>query len=180
METVLRHDPAVNPSVLLETLFREVAVTRMAGVPIVNPMLGVEAVDFRLWQGVWLGGMVMPWSINLMLLSAGSEAFLPIGVGQTQDWLFPSGTYEFMGGYEEALGPYQVCSLFSPVFEFDNHATAVATARAALDALMAAPAGGGDVLAEDEERAARDRVRVSGGSLKEAPLSRRAFLRGGL
>jgi [NiFe] hydrogenase assembly HybE family chaperone len=44
--------------------------------------------------------------------------------------------FEFIGGRDPALGDYQACSLFSPMFEFTDHADARATAVAALDALF--------------------------------------------
>ena len=40
----------------------------MQGLGFVNPALRVEAVAFEPWDGHWLGVMVTPWSINLLLL----------------------------------------------------------------------------------------------------------------
>ena len=40
----------------------------MAGVPMLNPALRVQAVGFRHWQSHWLGVLVTPWFMNLMLL----------------------------------------------------------------------------------------------------------------
>ncbi|MCU7925204.1 MAG: [NiFe]-hydrogenase assembly chaperone HybE [Candidatus Thiodiazotropha sp. (ex Dulcina madagascariensis)] len=48
----------------------------------------------------------------------------------------PAGPYEFILGEEAGIGRYQMCSLFSPVFEFADQATAVATAEAVMHALM--------------------------------------------
>jgi [NiFe] hydrogenase assembly HybE family chaperone len=49
---------------------------------------------------------------------------------------FPSGTYEFILGEEEGVGRYLMCSLFSPVFEFQNQEAAIVTAEAVLKSLM--------------------------------------------
>jgi hypothetical protein len=70
-----------------------------------------------------------------------------------------------MGGDEPESGPFQFCSLFSPVFEFADAAAAQATALAALAELLApAPVD------------AREAARLAGQSPAKAPLSRRAFL----
>ncbi len=50
--------------------------------------------------------------------------------------MFPAGVFEFIGGRDPALGDYQACSLFSPMFEFTDQHGARATALAALDALF--------------------------------------------
>lgn len=166
---------ADNPAPQLEAVFRRIADTRMAGLPFVNPALRVEAVGFRQWQGVWLGVLVTPWSINLLLLPAGGDAFRVLRNADMQVWQFPCGGYEFLGGHEEGVGHYQMCSLFSPALEFATHADAVATANAALDALFTVATAS----AQAESRAqVREAGRLAGQPLFERQVSRRAFLRG--
>ena len=165
-----------NPAPLVERVFGHIAATRMAGLPLSNPALRVEAVGFRLWQGDWLGVLVTPWAINLMLLPGGAGAFRVLGLDQRQRWCFPSGDYDFMGGCEETLGPYQLCSLFSPAFEFATHQDARHAANAALGALLEPPPA-----AERGQR--REQARLAGASpIEQAATetgSRREFLRGG-
>lgn len=157
-------------------VFSRIAATRMADLPLNNPALRVEIVGFRPWQGDWLGVLVTPWAISLMLLPGGAGAFRVLGVDQRQRWCFPSGEYDFLGGGEEALGPYQLCSLFSPAFEFALHEDACHAAHAALSALLdpAPDAGRGQ---------RREHARLVGASLIEQastePGNRREFLRGG-
>ena len=57
-------------------------------------------------------------------------------VGATKHHQLPSGTYTFVTGYEEAIGFFESCSLFSPMFHFTDQATAELTAKEALLALM--------------------------------------------
>ena len=52
----------------LAAAFRNVAKERMAGVPLVNETLSVEAVGFTEWDGRLLGVLVAPWFMNLVLL----------------------------------------------------------------------------------------------------------------
>lgn len=164
---------AHDPSLLVETAFASIAAGRMAGLPVCNPVLHVAAIGFRPWQGEWLGALLTPWSLNLMLLPGAGGVFRPLRVGESQWWVFPSGDYEFLGNREPGIGPYQMCSLYSPVFEFRNQGDAEAVALAALDGLFEAPDAATDA-------AAAERARLHGDSLADASVSRRAFLRGGL
>ena len=59
--------PLPDPSARLTAALREVA-RRMEGLGFVNQALEVEAVAFEPWQGHWLGVMVTPWFMNLVLL----------------------------------------------------------------------------------------------------------------
>ena len=43
------------------------AAKRMEGLDFVNLSLAVEAVDFAPWEGHWLGVLVTPWFMTLML-----------------------------------------------------------------------------------------------------------------
>jgi len=126
----------------LERVFETVRATRMADVPMLNERLRVAALGFRDWQGVRVGALVTPWSINLVILPGAAPDAPPLArlrAGETRCWSFPSGSYEFHGHEEATLGTYQQCSLFSPVFEFETHEDACAAAQAALEALFGAP-----------------------------------------
>lgn len=160
----------------LQTVFRRIEQERMQGVSILNPSLHVEAVGFSPWNGYWLGVLVTPWFINLVLLPAEPKAMPPAAPGEYITFTFPSGAYDFLTGDEEGLGPYLSCSLFSPVLEFADQEAARATAVSALQLLFVS-AVGVDTLAhsdapESGEEAAGIRERA------QAPLSRRGFLTG--
>jgi [NiFe] hydrogenase assembly HybE family chaperone len=125
----------------LEAVFEDVRRTRMADLPFLNPALRVEAVGFRDWQGARVGALITPWSIVIVVMpDAAPEAVRRLPTGQSQEWTFPSGVYEFHGHEEPTLGHYQQCSLFSPAMDFASHEDARTAAHAALDALFAAPA----------------------------------------
>jgi [NiFe] hydrogenase assembly HybE family chaperone len=161
-------------SAALESAFRRIAATRMAGLPINHPLLAVEAVGFRLWEGKWLGVLVTPWAVNLVLLPGGDPEFEVLATDKRQTWRFPSGEYDFMGGDEEECGGYQFCSLLSPVPEMEiaDHQAARALAHEMLDGLFVDPAE--DVVMTPTTPAEPSRSLLSG------PLSRRGFLSGGL
>lgn len=128
-----------DPSPALTAAFGEIARTRMAGLPICNPALAVEAVGFRrTGEGHWAGVMVTPWAINLLCLP-GNDGWPALSACSTHEWRFPSGDYEFTVADEASLGNYHLCSLFSPAMEFESHEAARLVALAAVEGLFRAP-----------------------------------------
>lgn len=159
---------AESPGPLLERAFRRIRDERMRDVPILNPRVEVEAVGFRDWEGRWLGILITPWFMNVLLLPKAGGAWVSVPPGGEQTWRLPAGDYLFIGGFEPSAGEYQLCSLFSPVLQFEDHAAARATAQACLellfqpDAAAEPPVG---TVATVRENAAR-------------PMTKREFLSG--
>jgi [NiFe] hydrogenase assembly HybE family chaperone len=127
---------AQSPAPALEAVFRAIARQQMRDMPMLNPALSVEAVGFRRWREHWLGVLVTPWFMNLVLMPRQREQWQPLAERATRHYAFPAGVFEFIGARDAVLGDYQACSLFSPMFEFADHAGARATALAALGALF--------------------------------------------
>lgn len=118
----------------LELLFNKVARTRMLGVPVQNPALRVQAFGFAPVPEepeMLLGVLVTPWFMNLVRLPARTclpaESLLAVGKKATRT--VGRQFFEFVGACEPDMGPFEVCSLFSPMFEFANHAAAADTAN---------------------------------------------------
>lgn len=128
-----------DPSKAVEQAFFRIQHERMAGVPIVNPALRVEAVDFQRWQGQWLGVLVTPWCMSVLLVPASDPLWTAAGGKGRRFVKFPYAELAFLASNEPELGEFQSCSLFSPMEQFSTQAQAVATARASLLALMAPP-----------------------------------------
>lgn len=120
----------------LERAFREIHTAQMRGIPIVNDALAVKAVGFRAWNGRWLGALVTPWFLNLVLLPGEADDWSGLTSGAKELVEFPSGFYEFVHAQRKDCGPYKACSLFSPMFEFTTMLHATETASAALVALF--------------------------------------------
>lgn len=124
----------------LARAFARIAATAMAGLPLNHPALTVEAIGFRPWQGLAVGVLVTPWTINLMLLplAAGEAAtgFAPLGPDRTRVWAFPAGDFAAMGGEAPETGPYHTVSLLSPVEGLATQADARCFALATLAALF--------------------------------------------
>lgn len=158
----------------LETVFGDIAATRMAGLPICNEAVRVQAVGFREWQGRHVGVLVTPWTINLVLLPGDEAELKMLGPDEKMGWEFPSGKYDFMGLNEPALGACQVCSLISPLAGIASHEDAVSIASQVMTALFVAPQA-----AAVEPAKVAENARLKGEKMMEQPLSRRDFLRGG-
>lgn len=159
----------------LAQAFENIGRTRLHGVPVQNPQLGVQAIGFETLPDqhpvpdVLAGILLTPWFMNLVRLPVRPEA-----AGQA--WLAPGRKarralgcerFEFMGAFEEGIGVFEVCSLFSPMFEFANQQAAVATATQVLTLLRTPVA----------EPAANTQASVSSAGNAQAP-SRRGFLFG--
>ena len=181
---------ATDPGPEVAAAFKMVRETRMHDVPILNPAVGVEAVGFAPWDAHWLGCLVTPWFMNLMLLPREPEKWVRLRPGEKHTYVFPAGGFEFIGGREDAIGEYQACSLFSPMFEFADHATARQTAEACLRALfdpanvehtdVTLPAASETLTEAAKEAAAREAAEPLDGleARLETPMSKREFLRG--
>jgi [NiFe] hydrogenase assembly HybE family chaperone len=172
-ETALLPDPSLR----LEDAFRATA-TRMSGLGFVNPALRVEAVAFAPWDGHWLGVLVTPWSINLLLLPRDRSLWRTVRAGDKQRYAFPAGDYDFIAAMDPVVGEYQMCSLFSPAMEIEDHATARMVAQLARAALFDA----GNAEEPDTDAATDDRSEPGPLARMEqqadAPMSKREFLRG--
>ncbi|MCA3223270.1 MAG: [NiFe]-hydrogenase assembly chaperone HybE [Burkholderiales bacterium] len=129
------HSPA-EVALRVERAFDHIHATRMQDMPFVNAALRVEAVGFRRWEGRWLGVLITPWFMNLMLLPDEPAAWRHVRYGDSLGYLLPAGVFEFISAVDPQLGGYQSCSLFSPMFEFGDQAGARETALAALTALF--------------------------------------------
>jgi [NiFe] hydrogenase assembly HybE family chaperone len=143
----------MNPAVAarsqqLAQVFEVIGRTRMAGIPILHPGLAVEAIGFAPFDASGnsaLGILLTPWFMNLI--------WLPLTVtevtqrqGETTVREIGGERFEFIGAEETQFGAYELCSLFSPMFEFPDHATARATAQEVLDTLRRTPAAPAPLL----------------------------------
>lgn len=164
---------AADPSPLLEAAFRRIQVETMADVPILNPALQVEAVGFTRWQDHWLGIVITPWFMNLVLVPGAAGSWQSVAPGKRLFRTFPSGDFAFLGSDEPEVGEFQSCSLFSPMAQFADQAGARDVAHAALAALLCEPTAAqatippNDAALEDPKQAALER-----------PMSKREFLGG--
>lgn len=125
----------------LVRVFKDVATTRMAGLPVMNAALRVEAIGFEPegeQADAGLGGvLITPWFMNLVWLPADAGGS-PLPVGAMRTRRFGGEQVEFTGAQIAEFGCFEACSLWSPMFDFPDQATARATAHEVL-ALLRKP-----------------------------------------
>lgn len=120
----------------LRATYARIAATRMADLPVCNPALTVEAIGFSPAAGPaegergWLGVLLTPWCMNLIWLA---ESAAPLALpGHTRIHTLAGERYSLIGAEEDGVGRFEMCSLYSPVFEFAEATTARAVAEAVL------------------------------------------------
>ena len=166
---------AESPAPTLESAFEAIHRERMRDIPLLNPKLAVAAVDFQRWDQHWVGVLITPWFLNLMLLP-GSESDWPgLAVGEKIELDAPSGEYAFTAGYEEAVGEYLFCSLMSPVQNIHDQAAALDTAGEVMRLFML-PAEHREMAMQDEAVPGKGLARRQ--QQQGVATSRRNFLRG--
>ncbi len=149
----------MDPVALLVDRFRVIHRERMAGLPLCNPALDVEAVEFQAFEEYRLGVLITPWCMNLVLLSE-DDVWRDWEQGSKSEWTLPAGLYEFTTCRDEALPVYQSAVLFRTVQDFPDQDTARAVAMEVMERLFAEPG------------TMRD------SAMDEKPFSRRALLSG--
>lgn len=154
-------DPMADRIAALEDAFRT-AEAAFLDTPFHNAALHVEAVGFRAWEDTWMGILITPWFMNIILLPQDLAAWDGLMPGaMPQRHVLPAGPFDFEVGRLDAFGTWQACSLFSTMEGFADHDTARQTAEACLDALFTA-----ETPKEPAPPAPAD------------PIDRRALLRG--
>lgn len=110
----------------------------MASLPIYNPALSIAAVGFRPYEEGYLGALITPWFLNLVLLPAKKKT-LDRASGAERAVAFASGHYPFVAVQLDGVGAFEFLSLFSPMTAFEDQAAAFIAAEAALSEIETAP-----------------------------------------
>jgi [NiFe] hydrogenase assembly HybE family chaperone len=117
--------------------FTRVQHERMQGLPLLNPVMQVEAVGFVCADlepasaAVADGVLITPWFMSLLRLPLYKQAHRD-RVGRRVVHALGLEQFDFIGADDDALGYYETCALFSPMFEFSTQDLARDTAVAAL------------------------------------------------
>ncbi|ABK44998.1 hypothetical protein Mmc1_2498 [Magnetococcus marinus MC-1] len=138
----------------LETTFTAIHKNQMQGIPLLNPMIRVEAVGFQRWQVGWLGVVITPWLMNLVYIPDDASALEAAPLGDKQVHRFPERSYTMLVNDFAGVGRCWSFSIHSPMGEFPAHDAAVARAEAFL-ALLLTPQQG-----EEPQDDALDEARI--------------------
>ena len=120
----------------LVSAYQRIGIERMQGLPMVNPRLQVEAVGFRCWEERFVGILIAPWFLNLIVLPVEpAEKQLPNGAKIELD--LPGGRHEFDLCEVDGVGAHLSLPLFSSVCAFPDQDTARGVAEETLRVLFA-------------------------------------------
>jgi [NiFe] hydrogenase assembly HybE family chaperone len=118
--------------------FTYIGETAMHDLPIYNHALQVDAIGFEVTEAGWLGVLITPWFINVILLPKQKQkAAIPLGEKVTHELV--SGQHEFSVGEDDELGHYDFLTLASPTLRYKSHQAARDAAQKALSKLLTPP-----------------------------------------
>ena len=147
-ETAYSANREHNPSSVLEAHFHQLWAARGDDFPVVNPKLAIKAIGFARVQGDWVGVMVTPWFVQLMLLAGGGTLWGDIPVGQRRYLDLPGATLPFTAAEVMGIGAYQYSPLLAQISEAEDMLAAQRVADDALQAILHLP---GELAASDDE-----------------------------
>ena len=114
------------PASDFEAEFQLIFNNHMKGLPICHNGLQVRAIGFQNFKKHWIGTMVTPWSILVVLAQGNKSNWPAIQVGKILS------AFSFLGMASDRLGKFLACSLMSPVDPLFNQRSAEAFAARAL------------------------------------------------
>lgn len=120
--------------------FARIGEATMRGLPFYNEALTVEAIGFeRHGDDDWLGALITPWFLNLMLVPELALAYDEAATGQKREVTVPGGVVTFRCGGTEDFGLFHAFPVASPVGIYKSQEQARAAARQALARFRTAP-----------------------------------------
>lgn len=168
MKSIAPESTGENRILHLVERFTHIGETAMHDLPIYNHALEVDAIGFESTEAGWLGVLITPWFINVILLPhQKQDAVLPLGERVTHE--LASGEHMFTVGEDDELGRYDFITLASPTLRFKSHQAARDAAQKALSKLLSPPDEANDAVSEQPVRFM---------STEQKGKERRAFLRG--
>nr|WP_278989005.1 hydrogenase-2 assembly chaperone [Plesiomonas shigelloides] len=106
---------ATNPAALLEQTFSEIAQGEMQTLPFFRAQVPVRALGFQCYEGQWVGVMLTPWMLSILVLPGLDQVWDSRPQGERLGLRLPFGNAVFHVCEIEAIGQYLSCSLMSPL-----------------------------------------------------------------
>lgn len=119
--------------------FARIGRESMQGLPFYNEALAVEAVGFERCGDEWLGVLITPWFMNLVLVPEQITSYTEADNGKQRVVELPAGAVKFRCGGTEDFGMFHAQPIASPMDVYKSQEQARAAARKAL-AQQKAPA----------------------------------------
>ncbi|HGM5488863.1 TPA: hydrogenase-2 assembly chaperone [Serratia fonticola] len=144
---------ALNPSALLEAAFQAVADGGMRDLPFSQPQIPVRACGFQLFEQQWVGTLLTPWMLSLLVLPGPEQQWGSRAVGDKLALSLPCGSVRFIVGEVEGCGQYLACSLMSPLDRHLGAEQALTLAQQSARMALSLPVADGNIPSNPGRRA---------------------------
>lgn len=143
----------LNPSALLETAFQAIADGEMQDLPFFQQQIPVRACGFQLFERQWVGTILTPWMLSLLVLPGPEQVWQPYAVGDKLALSLPCGSVRFIVGEIVGCGQYLACSLMSPLDRHLGAEQALALAQQSARMALSLPVADGNIPSNPGRRA---------------------------
>lgn len=168
---------ATSPVDQITHAFARIEQNQMQGLPVCNSQLTSEVVGLRRYDEYWLGVLVTPWTLQLILLPATEQAE-NLREGDHRTFQFPQGEILFMASDNPDLGVYLACSLMSPLHDFPSQEVIRNTAEEVMTLLFQSPEPQPQGKSVKVAMPGRLDVEREAKTVEKKSATRREFLRG--
>lgn len=127
------------PAPQLEAAFQAVATGGMRDLPFFHSQIPIRACGFQLFEQQWIGCMLTPWMLSLLVLPGPQQRWEPRQIGEKLALELPCGNVGFTVGYLASCGQYLACSLMSPLESALGAEQALALAESSARMALALP-----------------------------------------
>lgn len=144
---------AACPAARLEAAFQKVADAQMRNLPFYRPHIPLRACGFTLFEQQWLGCVLTPWMLSLLVLPGPNQTWPKRPVGEKLALRLPCGDVRFIVGEMAGCGQYLACSLMSPLDPHLSASDALALAENSARMALSLPVTDQTVPANPSRRA---------------------------
>lgn len=155
-DVIIGHEQ--NPAVLLEQLFGEVAADEMCGLPFYRDHIPLRACGFQLFEQQWIGALLTPWMLSLVVLPGPQQSWQRRAVGERLMLALPCGSMGFTVSEIAGCGQYLSRSLMSPLDTSLSAERALQLAEQSARMALSLPVADADAPANPRRRALFNKV----------------------
>ncbi|MGY5955409.1 hydrogenase-2 assembly chaperone [Kosakonia sp. BK9b] len=128
-----------SPHDAVQAALMTVADGEMRDLPFVHPQMPVYVTPFTLFEGQWLGCVVTPWMLSLVIFPGPQQCWARRRVGERIGLKLPYGEMTFTVGELPQVAQYLSCSLMSPLSRDINAAQGPQLANDCLKMALSLP-----------------------------------------
>ncbi|MCE3106161.1 hydrogenase-2 assembly chaperone [Yersinia enterocolitica] len=147
-----------NPAALLEQVFGQVAADEMRGLPFYRDHIPLRACGFQLFEQQWIGALLTPWMLSLVVLPGPQQSWQRRVVGERLMLALPCDTVSFIVSEIAGGGQYLSRSLMSPLDSSLSAERALQLAEQSARMALSLPLVDADAPANPQRRALFSKV----------------------